>query len=375
MNTLRRLLYVEALGAILVVLLGFMALFAFFDLADELGALGRASAVDPQQVYTLRHALVYVLLQLPGRLYELMPIAVLIGTVYTLGRLAQGSEFVILRVSGLTPSRALQALLLLGAACVAVTFCVGEFLAPPADRAAQLLKAEFSGGIRIGQTGAWLKARDAERQFSVNVGSLEGDGELRSIRIFEFDHDGRLLTLTRARSGRVLSGGVWQLGEVQRTQMPGMDPSGNPASTVRSETLPEWRWVSDISTDMVQVALLKPERMGTLGLFNYVRHLEANSQTSQLYEIAFWRKVFYPLSCLVMVMLALPFAYLHFRSGAITAYVFVGIMIGISFFLLNNTFGYIGNLRQWAPWFAAAAPSLVYSTAGLGAFGWLVLRH
>ena len=88
--------------------------------------------------------------------------------------------------------------------------------------------------------------------------------------------------------------------------------------------------------------------MPTIDLFEYIRHLEANGQTAQRYEIEFWRKVFYPLSCLVMVVLALPFAYLHFRQSGITSYVFGGVMIGISFFLLNNVFGYIGNLQQLA---------------------------
>jgi lipopolysaccharide export system permease protein len=110
-------------------------------------------------------------------------------------------------------------------------------------------------------------------------------------------------------------------------------------------------------------------------LFQYIRHLEANGQTSLRYEIEFWKKVFYPLSCLVMVVLALPFAYLHFRTGNITNYVFGGVMIGISFFLLNNVFGYIGNLNNWLPWVAAGVPGLIYSVASLGAFGWLVLRR
>jgi lipopolysaccharide export LptBFGC system permease protein LptF len=57
-----------------------------------------------------------------------------------------------------------------------------------------------------------------------------------------------------------------------------------------------------------------------------------------------------------MVVLALPFAYLHFRSGSIAGYVFGGVMAGISFFLLNNVFGYIGNLQNWSPWLTAAAP-------------------
>ena len=139
--------------------------------------------------------------------------------------------------------------------------------------------------------------------------------------------------------------------------------------------MPELRWHTEISPEMVSVALLKPDRMATLDLFQYISHLEANGQTSQRYEIEFWRKVFYPLSCLVMVVLALPFAYLHFRSGGITSYVFGGVLIGISFFLLNNVFGYVGNLQNWVPWLTAAAPGMIYTALSLGAFGWLVLRR
>jgi lipopolysaccharide export system permease protein len=115
--------------------------------------------------------------------------------------------------------------------------------------------------------------------------------------------------------------------------------------------------------------------MSTLGLFEYIRHLDANQQSAQRYEIEFWRKVFYPLSCLVMVVLALPFAYLHFRGGGISGYVFGGVMAGISFFLLNNLFGHMGQLQNWQPWLSAALPGLIYSLLSLGAFGWLVLRH
>jgi lipopolysaccharide export system permease protein len=115
--------------------------------------------------------------------------------------------------------------------------------------------------------------------------------------------------------------------------------------------------------------------MQTFELFEYIRHLQANGQSTQRYQIAFWRKVFYPLSCLVMMVMALPFAYLHFRTGNITGYVFLGVLVGISFFLLNNLSGFIGNLRNWEPWLAAAAPGILYSILSLGAFTWLVLRQ
>ena len=141
---------------------------------------------------------------------------------------------------------------------------------------------------------------------------------------------------------------------------------------LKTDTL---RWPTKISADMVAAAVLKPDRMATLDLFQYIRHLKANGQSAQRYEIEFWRKVFYPLSCLVMVVLALPFAYLHFRSGSLAGYVFGGVMAGISFFLLNNLFGFAGNLQNWSPWLTAAAPGIIYSLLSLAAFGWLVLRR
>jgi len=144
---------------------------------------------------------------------------------------------------------------------------------------------------------------------------------------------------------------------------------------ILTSRVPEIEWPTTLTAEMVSVALLRPDRMSTIDLFDYISHLEANGQTAQRYEIQFWRKVFYPLSCLVMVVLALPFAYLHFRQTGITTYVFGGVMIGISFFLLNNVFGYLGNLSNWSPWLTAAAPGLIYSVMSLAAFSWLVLRR
>jgi len=192
------------------------------------------------------------------------------------------------------------------------------------------------------------------------------------VRIFESDSRGFLVSVTQAPKGRFADDGAWLLENAERTEFPS---SGAGVAKVERVALPTLRWPTGITPEMVSVALLKPDRMSTIDLFQYIRHLEANGQTSQRYEIEFWRKVFYPLSCLVMVVLALPFAYLHFRAGGITSYVFGGVLIGISFFLLNNVFGYIGNLQNWRPWLTAAAPGLIYSLMSLGAFGWLVLRR
>ena len=366
MKTLRRLIHGEVLVAVSFVTLGFLALFFFFDFVDELQAVGSNNGA-----YQLKHAFVFVLLLVPNHLYELLPISVLIGTIFVMARFAQSSEFTILRTSGLAPTMALRNLFTLGLGFVLLTFVVGDYLAPWAGRYGQLLKSRYTQSITVGQTGAWLRERQSERHYAVNVAKLTPEGQPAGIRIFEFMPDGQWVALTKAKLGSVVNDSGWDLQDVERDELSRQGDT----TVLRRKTLAQTLWPTEITTEMVSVALLKPERMGTLDLFQYIRHLNANGQTAQRFEIEFWKKVFYPLSCLVMVVLALPFAYLHFRSGNIANHVFGGVLAGISFFLLNNVFGYIGNLNQWAPWFAAAAPGMLYSIASLAAFGWLVLRQ
>ena len=386
MKTIRRLIYGEVLAAIALVALGFLALFFFFDMVDELQYLGKSNGLPSglptaSDIYQIRHALVYVGLLVPNHLYELLPISVLIGTIFVMARMAQSSEYTILRTSGLDPWRALKMLLNLGGIFVVLSFVIGDYLAPLSERTAQLLKARYQGTITVGQTGAWMKEKQAYNTVIANVKTLSANNEMVGLQIFEFNSKGLVVSKMQAESASFGLDDSWQLHKVTRTEFNLPADPANAGSPVKQtvdvvrNSIDSFRWPTEITQEMVSVALLKPERMGTLDLFNYIRHLDANGQSAQRYEIEFWKKVFYPLSCLVMVMLALPFAYLHFRSGGIAAYVFAGVMIGISFFLLNNVFGYVGNLQNWQPWLAAAAPGMLYMAISLCAFGWLVLRR
>jgi lipopolysaccharide export system permease protein len=368
LKTIRRLIYGEVLNAVAFVSLGFLSLFFFFDFVEEIQSVERYSANG----YGVVNALTFVALLLPSHLYELLPITVLIGTIFVMARFAQSSEYTILRTSGLGPGRALTTLLTLGLGFVLLTFVIGDYVAPVSDRTAQLLKARYQGQITVGQTGAWLKEKQSYAQYAVNVGALGSDGRMRAVRIFEFDNQGFLRSMVQAQAAEFGANDAWNLDQVQRTEFPARDAD---SAKIDRQQIDNLRWPNQISAEMVAAALLKPERMSTIDLFEYIGHLDANAQNAQRYEIEFWKKVFYPLSCLVMVVLALPFAYLHFRSGGIASYVFGGVMAGISFFLLNNVFGYVGNLQNWQPWLTAALPGLIYSVFSLTAFGWLVLKR
>jgi lipopolysaccharide export system permease protein len=196
---------------------------------------------------------------------------------------------------------------------------------------------------------------------------------MQDVRIFEFDEESHFVSLMTGRSAIANADASWTIHDAKLITFDGGKKSASPS--INHSQAPTMRWPNSISADMVSAAVLRPENMGTLELFQYTRHLADNGQAAQKYELQFWRKVFYPLSCLVMVVLALPFAYLHFRSGGITGYVFGGVMAGISFLLLNNVLSDMATLQGWQPWLAAALPGLIYSVLSLSAFTWLVLRR
>ncbi|MDZ7811826.1 MAG: LptF/LptG family permease [Ideonella sp.] len=152
MKTVRRLIWRDVIWSVLFVSVAFLSLFFFTDFLGELEDVTKRG-------HPIWAAVVGALLKQPVRFYELFPITVLIGTIYAMARLAESSEFTILRTGGLGPWRALSLLLSLGLIMAAVTFFIGEYVAPYGDRQAQALKAKLRGGSTLGGTGAWLKER------------------------------------------------------------------------------------------------------------------------------------------------------------------------------------------------------------------------
>lgn len=357
-KVLTRYLAKEIVLATAMVTLAFMGLFAFFDFINELDSIGRAG-------YELHHALVYVLLLLPGRVYELIPITVLIGTLYALTTLARHSEITVMRAAGMLTFQMLRALTAIGLIFVVATFVVGEYVAPPAERVAQQWRLTATGSSVSQQLSSGLWVRDGDR--FINVRTVLPDRSMEGVRIFTFDNERMLLTLSEAAQGLYDNeNGVWRLLDVVTTRF-----HGTHTELVKE---PEMRWVSDLTPEVLSVLMVAPERMSVATLYAYIRHLVDNRQNADRYEIALWKKIVYPFASLVMVALALPFAFTHDRMGGVSVKVFLGVMLGVGFYLLNGLASNLGAIRAWPPAMAATMPSLVFLAAAAGLLAWIERR-
>ena len=186
---------------------------------------------------------------------------------------------------------------------------------------------------------------------------------LGGVRIYEFDAAYRLRQVTAAERGEYAGEGKWRLVEVSQTLF---GPGG--PTVARS---PEAEWRSAVSPDLLNVLIVAPERMSAWKLYKYLQHLAGNRQKTERYEIALWKKLFYPLATLVMMALALPFAYIDARSGMVGIKVFLGIILGIFFHMLNSLFSHVGLLKEWPPVAAAAVPSLLFFATAILMMLWI----
>lgn len=379
MKVLTRHVAKEVLIATLFVSVALVALIAFFDLVSQARNIGNR--------YSISMALFLTMLKLPSRLYEVMPIAALLGAVYTMSRLASNSEFTIMRVAGLSPFRLAGMMTVPALILIAMTYCLGEWLTPAADMMRNdmdniLFNRKLSA--RGYSSGVWVKDNVKEQQNAgqatvrfVNVHNLIAGEHSRTgaWRVFEFDKDGSLIRVLHAPEANYISGRGWHLKDAKVETLPKITHDETPMvekSSARKDV--DLMLPSEMRPEILGVLTIKPERMGISDLWQYIAHLKETRQTSDRYQVALWSKVFYPLAIFVMLAVAMPFAYLNTRSGGVSIKIFAGLMIGISFYALNNIFSFLGVLNTWHPMVVAVVPTSVMLICAAVAL-WLLERR
>jgi lipopolysaccharide export system permease protein len=360
MRTLTRYIGQDVLLSTLLIFVALIGLFLFFDLINEMRDVGKGG-------YTLTSAVVFVALHIPSRIYELFPVAALIGTLFAISQLVANSEFTVMRASGASMTQVGWAVIRVGIPLAIATFLAGEYVAPPAERLAQTVRAAAMGnatGVVAQQfeSGFWFK-----QDFTfVNIRTVLSDMTLVGVRIYEFDRDLRLTAVRSAESGRFAGDGKWTLEQVKVTEI------GRDSATVSS--VPSWQWQTVLQPSILTVYQVAPERLALSTLYDNIRVLGSNAQKTSRFEIAFWSKVLYPVAVLVMMLLALPFAQFQRRAGGVGFRIFAGTMLGLAFWLIQQLFSYLGVLNDWAPFFSAVFPLIAFSSLALAIQYWIERR-
>jgi lipopolysaccharide export system permease protein len=207
------------------------------------------------------------------------------------------------------------------------------------------------------RSGLWVK----EGSRFINVTQVTPEPRLLGLRVYEFDERWALRRLWSAAEGVYAGEGTWVLREVVETRF------ADGGTAVARE--PQRRWTSVLDPELLSVLLVKPDEMSATRLHQYIRHLRENRLAAQRYEVAYWRKLLYPVGVLVMVLLALPFAQLPRRASA-GPRVFAGIMLGLAFYFTSTLVAHLGVLYEWAPILPAIAAPALFLAMAVGLVRW-----
>jgi len=381
MRTARRYLAREIYRSAAVVLVALLGLFTFFALVDELDSLGNH--------FTLPALLYLQTLAVPARLYELLPIGLLIGAILALAGLAQRNELTILRVSGVSGLRLLGALWLMTLPLVGAALALSEYLTPMAEirySEANLLLRGKAGGGRLA-SGYWFKepiANDGTR--IINVQRLLANGRVEGVTLYEFRDGQQLTAFSNAASG-YFNNGQLVLEQVTQTRIAenasaALADVATDVASARPDTpiaqrqqLASRRLDTTLTPERLLARVLTPERMTLLTLLDYIDYLDQNQLQADRQIVAIWRKLAYPFTLLVMMTIAAPIGLMQTRRGGVGAKVFVGILLGVGLYMLNQLALNVGMLSRWPGWLTALGPNLLATLAALATLTVMESRH
>jgi len=349
-----RLVAMAVLTTVAMAWVTIVALDAFRIFISELNDVGQGQ-------YTLAKAAAYVLLTLPRRFYEMFGYAALIGGLLGLGGLANSGELTALRAAGLSKLRICASVALgLGLLTFGVAV-LGETLGPYGERKAQALQlAAKSKDVALAKGGA-LWARDGATVIGARRGHTHGSGEvdLDGVRLFEFDPEGRLLSLSIA--GHALhTQGDWTLRDVRRTEF------GSESATSTQQAQANWQ--SRLDPRLLATSIIQPQYMTLRDLDRNIGYLDANHQDASSFRSALWARVFYPLNVLVLVFCAVPFAFGALRSGGLSKRLFIGIVLALGFYFLQRAIVSLGAVYNLHPATANMIPPLLLAGAAFAYF-------
>ncbi|PWK41822.1 LPS export ABC transporter permease LptG [Pseudomonas sp. B21-040] len=337
-----------AILAVLGIILGLATLFAFID---EMGEIS--------DTYTLLDAASYVFLTAPRRLYDMLPMAALIGCLIGLGSLASNSELTIMRAAGVSIGRIVWAVMRPMLILMAVGVLIGEYVAPATEVTAQANRslAQGSGDAQSAKHGLWHR----QGEEFIHVNSVQPNGLLYGVTRYRFDNERRMLSSSFAKRAE-FDKDHWQLSDITTTVFH--------EKSTEVVTTPVERWEIALSPQLLDTVVMAPESLSISGLWGYIHYLADQGLSNGRYWLAFWVKVLQPLVTAALVLMAISFIFGPLRSVTLGQRVFTGVLVGFTFRIVQDLLGPSSLVFGFSPLFAVLIPAGVCALAGV----WLLRR-
>ncbi|MCU1730907.1 MULTISPECIES: LPS export ABC transporter permease LptG [unclassified Pseudomonas] len=337
-----------AILAVLGIILGLASLFAFID---EMG--------DISDTYTLLDASSFVVLTAPRRLYDMLPMAGLIGCLIGLGSLASNSELTIMRAAGVSIGRIVWAVMKPMLVLMLAGVLIGEYLAPVTENKAQAERSLAQGGgdAQSSKRGLWHR----QGEEFVHINTVQPNGLLLGVTRYHFDNERHLLSSSFARKAQYQED-HWQLTDVTSTLF-----RGDHTEVVKSA---EERWDVALTPQLLSTVVLAPESLSITGLWDYIHYLSDQGLNNDRYWLAFWTKVLQPLVTAALVLMAISFIFGPLRSVTLGQRVFTGVLVGFVFRIAQDLLGPSSQVFGFPPLLAVLLPAGICALAGV----WLLRR-
>ena len=331
-----------------IALMGLLAVLSLIDFVDEMK--------DIDLIYQLPDVLRYIGLTTPGRIYELLPVSVLIGGLVSFGNLAAQSELIALRAIGYSRKRIIFSML--GAGCVFVVLVgvIGETVVPLTEPAALRVRGDDDkfGLFQKTDVGIWSR----EGKYFIHAREVRKDGVYLDVSMYEFDDDNRLERIIFASSMQI---------ENDRLILNDVQDARVEEARINMTRQTQLTIARAISLNEGTLGSVEPSMMSLRVLAKYIDFLKQNRLHYKLHELELWSKINQPLSVLVMLILGLPFVFSPVRSST-GQRLFYGILIGISYTLVSDLINNAVIVLDFPPVIGVFTPLLLGVSVGVGVY-------
>ena len=347
----RRIVAKHVTKTTLLAMLGATAVLASLQiLFTYLGELS-----DLKQGYTAWNALQYVLWGAPRYLYEILPIAALIGAVLGLGSMASNSELIVMRAAGISLWRIVGWVMRSAMLLVVLSFLLTQFVIPYTNEQAKSVKSHRSVAALWEVKGYWTR----EGQRFIYIDYANSQGTLKQVQVVDFDENYRMKSLLNSEEGQFFKEGQWNLKNSAQVNL--LDNGQAQVVNKNQQDL-----ALALQPKYVHMVTINPEDLAPTQLLSFMQYMHEYSQVPKTYLLAFWKNIGSPFALLALVLIACSFIFGPLRQQSMGFRLVIALFVGLGFYYIQDFLGYASLVYAPSPaWFVFLPIVLMF---GIGSY-------